>query len=90
MRLGIIGCGNMAAAMMKGILDKGLALPEEILASDLNAAALARGSALGVAVTEDNRKAASWAEILVVAVKPQFYGRFWRRSGTAVRPARWW
>ena len=30
MRLGMIGCGNMAAAMIKGILDKGLALPEEI------------------------------------------------------------
>lgn len=27
-----------------------------------------------MAVTEDNRKAAAWAEILVVAVKPQFYG----------------
>ncbi len=74
MRLGMIGCGNMAAAMIKGILDKGLALPEEILASDRNAAARARGTALGVAVTEDNRKAAAWAEILVVAVKPQFYG----------------
>ena len=43
MRLGMIGCGNMAAAMMKGILGKGLVLPEEILASDLNAAARARG-----------------------------------------------
>lgn len=43
MRLGMIGCGNMAAAMIKGILDKGLALPEEILASDRNAAARARG-----------------------------------------------
>ena len=74
MRLGMIGCGNMAAAMIKGILDKGLALPEEILASDSNAAARARGTALGVAVTEDTRKAAAWAEILVVAVKPQFYG----------------
>ena len=74
MRLGMIGCGNMAAAMIKGILDKGLALPEEILASDLSAAARDRGTALGVTVTEDNRKTAAWAEILVVAVKPQFYG----------------
>ena len=74
MRLGMIGCGNMAAAMIKGILDKGLALPEEILASDLSAVARDRGTALGVTVTEDNRKTAAWAEILVVAVQPQFYG----------------
>ena len=33
MKLGFIGCGNMASAIIGGILNKGLAKPEDILAS---------------------------------------------------------
>ena len=33
MKLGFIGCGNMASAIIGGILNKGLAQPEDICAS---------------------------------------------------------
>lgn len=74
MRLGWIGCGNMAATMIEGILKKKLARPENILTSDRSAAARERAVRLGVTAKEDNQKVAMEAEILVVAVKPQFYG----------------
>ncbi len=74
MRLGMIGCGNMASAMIRGILEKKLALPEELLASDPGGEARERGRAMGIAVTGDNRETAAWADILVIAVKPLFYG----------------
>ena len=36
MTLGFIGCGNMALAMIGGIIKNGLAKPEDILASALH------------------------------------------------------
>ena len=35
MKLGFIGAGNMAKAMMGGVLKKGIFKPEEVLSSDL-------------------------------------------------------
>ncbi|MBO5489260.1 MAG: pyrroline-5-carboxylate reductase [Eubacterium sp.] len=71
MMLGFIGCGNMAQAMIKGILTKGLYQKDEILVSRRNEAALeAIGSELGVLTTSDNKKVAEQSDILVLAVKP--------------------
>ena len=73
MKVGFIGCGNMAKALIGGILKQGLVRPEEILAADKSAGA--RDSAretYGIRVTEDNAEAAGEAEYLVLAVKPQF------------------
>ena len=38
--LGFVGCGNMAQAMLKGILSKGLYAKEDILVSRRNEEAL--------------------------------------------------
>ncbi len=74
MKLGFIGCGNMATAMMKGIIGNGIASPEEIIGSDVSEAGLLKAKdTLGIQVTGDNREVASAAEILVLSVKPQFY-----------------
>ena len=35
MKIGFIGSGNMAKALMKGILDKGISSNEEIISSDI-------------------------------------------------------
>ena len=40
--IGFIGCGNMAQAMLKGILGKGLYEPEDIIVSRRNDEALAQ------------------------------------------------
>lgn len=37
MRLGFIGCGNMAGAIIAGIIKKGLVSPDEIYGSKFNA-----------------------------------------------------
>ncbi|MCI7106020.1 MAG: NAD(P)-binding domain-containing protein, partial [Lachnobacterium sp.] len=72
--IGFIGCGNMGSAMMQGILDSGKCSPQEIMISCRTQATLdAKKKQFGVQITTDNRKVAEFADILFVAVKPQFY-----------------
>ena len=40
MKLGFIGCGNMAQAMIKGIIEQQILKPEDIIASDAYAEGL--------------------------------------------------
>ena len=71
MKLGVIGCGNMATAMLTGILKEGLVSREDVLAADPSEEARERfEKGLGVAVTADNREVAAHAETLILAVKP--------------------
>jgi pyrroline-5-carboxylate reductase len=73
MKLGFIGCGNMATAILGGILKKQLLLPDEIIVSALHPETLERAAkTYAVRTTLDNREAAA-AEIVFLAVKPQFY-----------------
>lgn len=73
MKLGFIGCGNMATAILGGILKKQLLQPEEIIVSALHQETLDRAAkAYRVHTTLDNREAAL-ADIVFLAVKPQFY-----------------
>lgn len=74
MKLGFIGCGNMASAMMKGIIENNIVTKEEIIGADLADACLENAKKnLGINVTKDNKEVAKQAEILVLSVKPQFY-----------------
>ena len=74
MKIGFIGCGNMASAMIGGILKKQVASPEEILASARTEASRRKAEeAFGIAVTEDNRRVAAFADLLILAVKPFYY-----------------
>lgn len=74
MKIGFIGCGNMASAMIGGILKKGIFTKEEIIVSNLTEEGSRRSrEKLGVVTTRNNRKVAESAGILVLAVKPQFY-----------------
>ena len=73
MKLGFIGCGNMATAILGGILKKQLLSPDDIIASALHQETLDRVSAAyHIHTTTDNREAAA-ADIVFLAVKPQFY-----------------
>ena len=69
-KIGFIGAGNMASAMMNGIVKQGLVAPDQILASDKYQEALTRAKALGIPVTTDNCRTAAFADILILAVKP--------------------
>lgn len=73
MKLGFIGTGNMAGAIMGGIIQKGIFRPEQIIGADISEAGRRKAEeTYGIEVTEDNRKAAA-AEVLILSVKPQFY-----------------
>ena len=74
MKLGFIGCGNMATAMIKGILNNGIAGKGEIIGADVSGQSRDKAcKELGISVTEDNREVAGQAEVIVLSVKPQFY-----------------
>lgn len=69
--LGFIGCGNMAQAMLKGILEKGLYDREDIVVSRRSENVLQQiQKEFGVQTTTDNKEVAAKSDVLVLAVKP--------------------
>ena len=73
LKIGFIGCGNVATALIGGILQSGYA-PADILASDRIPSVRENKSAeLGVRVISDNTEVVSFADVIFLCVKPQFY-----------------
>lgn len=73
MKIGFIGTGNMGSAMMGGIISSGIVPPEDVMASDIFQAALDRVSEqLGVATSTNNRDVVEFADVIFLAIKPQF------------------
>lgn len=73
-KIAFIGCGNMAAAMIGGMLGSGLALAEDIIATARTEATLQTAkNRFKIKTTHDNREAAAFADIVILSVKPQFY-----------------
>lgn len=69
---GFVGAGNMATALVRGLLRGLAATPETIRTSDVDIARCEElQRELGTGVAQDNAELASWADIVVVAVKPQ-------------------
>lgn len=74
MKLGFVGTGNMASAIMGGIIDKKVIPAEEIIGSDLSAPGRERAKEqFGIHVTGSNQEVVEKAEVVIFAVKPQFY-----------------
>jgi pyrroline-5-carboxylate reductase len=70
--LGFIGGGNMAEAMIRGLLKAQLLRPQEILASDVVPERLAYlEQTFGIRTSQDNAEVAGKADIALFAVKPQ-------------------
>jgi pyrroline-5-carboxylate reductase len=70
-RIALIGGGNMARGLIGGLLGQG-AIPALITVSDpLAAGRAALERDFGIRTTEDNAAAASGADVVVLAVKPQ-------------------
>ncbi len=71
-RIGFVGGGNMATAFIRGLLAGGLYRPEEIWASDVDAAKLAGlRRRFKVGTTPDNVLLVRDSKVVVIAVKPQ-------------------
>lgn len=75
-KIGFIGCGNMGSAMLQGILDSGKCEPENVMISCRTEETLEKKKQqFSVKTSTDNRDVAAFADILFVAVKPQFYAQ---------------
>lgn len=73
MKIGFIGLGNMARAIIGGMLREGIASREDILGSAKTQKTLdAVREAYGIGVESSNRAVAAAADVLILAVKPQF------------------
>lgn len=74
-KLGFIGAGNMATALIKGILESRVLERGELMASDRSEEALKRMSeGFGIITHPSNLVVASRCPVLVLAVKPQQMG----------------
>lgn len=72
-KIGFIGAGNMATAMIGGILKQELVNPDEIMVSRRSQGELDQlKERFGIFTTTDNCEVARESEILFLAVKPQF------------------
>lgn len=87
MKIGFIGLGNMADAMIGGMLGKQLVTAGEMAGSARTAATLEKmREKYGMVTFEDNCGTAAWADILFLAVKPVFLPEVIAQIKDAVRP----
>jgi pyrroline-5-carboxylate reductase len=85
-KIGFVGAGNMAGALIKGLLHSGTVTPAQIQASDVRDERLAELAAEhGIATTKDNAKLAAWADVIVLAVKPQVIDKVILTIGSALK-----
>src|SRR5436309_3536609 len=71
MKLGFIGCGKMATALIKGVLKSGLGSPADITASDVHAPSAEKlAKETGIAAVATNAEVVSASDTIVLAVKP--------------------
>jgi pyrroline-5-carboxylate reductase len=70
--LAFLGTGQMAEAIMRGVIAAGLVTPEQIIGSDVRADRLQQLTRdIGIRTTTDNREAARGGQVILLSVKPQ-------------------
>ncbi|MBQ6570440.1 MAG: pyrroline-5-carboxylate reductase [Clostridia bacterium] len=72
-KIGFIGAGNMATAIISGILSKNLYSPENVYAYDTNPEAVSKISKKNVTVCSGIDEILALCPIVFLAVKPQVY-----------------
>ncbi|SHH98792.1 pyrroline-5-carboxylate reductase [Clostridium grantii] len=73
-KIGFIGCGNMAKAIIKGVLNSNIFLGEDIIVSDINLEMLEKTKLeMGIEITLDNKVVSKNADYIVLSIKPNMY-----------------
>lgn len=73
MKIGFIGCGNMAGAIIGGIVKKGLAEKGDLIASAKTEQTRARiAETLGITAAANNCEVVRKSDIIILAVKPVY------------------
>ena len=85
--IGFIGSGNMAEALIKGILTAGIYSPADIFISDIRQDRLEfLLKQFGVQKVQENRQLAAKVDILILSVKPQNMTEALESIKNAVKP----
>lgn len=71
--LGFVGAGNMASAILNGVLVKELLPADRVWLSNRHAEKMEPFRVRGVHTTTDNRQVARQADLIVLAIKPQMF-----------------
>src|SRR5579862_5876434 len=69
-KIGIIGGGNLGAAIAEGLIQSGFVLPKHILITKRNIQTLHALETKGVLVSDKNEEAVRYADLIILAVKP--------------------
>jgi pyrroline-5-carboxylate reductase len=86
-RIGLVGAGNMASALVRGLIASGSVTNEGVRASDPNGERLRELTAAHAIVTHtDNHELVVWADIVVLAVKPQALTSVLTELAPLIRP----
>ena len=85
--IGFIGGGNMASAIIGGILSSGLTSEEQIIATaKTEKTRISLQEHYGITATSDNTEAAKYADILFLAVKPHLFAEIIPQIKGFIRP----
>ncbi len=87
MNIVFIGAGNMAEAIVAGIIKQGVVEAEKVCVTDIDEDRLAHFTEqYGVGRSSDNAAAAAQADVIVLSVKPQIFPEVWPDIKTALKP----
>ena len=85
--IAFLGAGNMAGALLRGLIAQKIADPQEILCTDVREERLAELAAkYGVVPLSSNREATERADVVVLSTKPQAFDRLLPEVGASLRP----
>jgi pyrroline-5-carboxylate reductase len=71
-KIGVIGAGKIGSAIARGVISAGLVTKEKVMTSDVSEALRQLAAQeLGIRATADNLELCSFADIVILAVKPQ-------------------
>lgn len=85
--IGFIGAGTMATTIARGLLHAKLCGPEQLIASEPRESRRAEVTdELGIATVASNAEVAEKADVIILATKPQVFGRMLPELREALRP----
>lgn len=84
-RIAVLGAGNMGRALLRGMLKADWAKPQSLVATSRRPERAAELSKeLGIDAHTDNLRAAKWADVIVLGVKPQILPQIMAEIAPAV------
>jgi len=87
MKITFIGAGNMAEAIVAGIVDKQVVAAADVFVTDISEERLTHFMMkYDVATSDDNAYPASLADVVVLSVKPQVFPEVWPEIEETLKP----